>query len=131
MRYWNPSRNCVSAARSKQVHLDTVLTPSPRPSGENPAGHRTAYLWEKVWARESWLEILGRYLIAQRDKKKQITKVIFPRFHQLDVTRKLQVAVLSPKESVWLKIAARRGGGERQMPRPLFNRAFRASFIYP
>jgi len=35
----------------------------------NPDGHRTAYLWEKVWARESWLEILGRYLIAQRDKK--------------------------------------------------------------
>jgi type I restriction enzyme R subunit len=61
----------------------------------NPSGgHRTAYLWEKVWARESWLEILGRYLIARRDKKKQITEIIFPRFHQLDVTRKLQVAVL-------------------------------------
>jgi hypothetical protein len=62
----------------------------------NPAGgHRTAYLWEQVWARESWLEILGRYLVAQReDKKKQITKVLFPRFHQLDVTRKLQAAVL-------------------------------------
>jgi type I restriction enzyme R subunit len=61
----------------------------------NPAGgHRTAYLWEQVWARDSWLEILGRYLIAQRDKRKQIERVIFPRFHQLDVTRKLQVAVL-------------------------------------
>lgn len=61
----------------------------------NPAGgHRTAYLWEQVWARESWLEILGRYLIAQRDKKKQIERIIFPRFHQLDVTRKLQTAVL-------------------------------------
>ena len=64
----------------------------------NPAnldgGHRTAYLWERVWARESWLEILGRYLIAQRDKKKQIERVIFPRFHQLDVTRRLQAAVL-------------------------------------
>ena len=61
----------------------------------NPqSGHRTAYLWEQVWARESWLEILGRYLIAQRDKKKQIEKVIFPRFHQLDVTRRLQAAVL-------------------------------------
>jgi type I restriction enzyme R subunit len=61
----------------------------------NPqGGHRTAYLWEQVWARESWLEILGRYLIAQRDKKKRIEKIIFPRFHQLDVTRKLQVAVL-------------------------------------
>ncbi|MDP1586912.1 MAG: type I restriction endonuclease [Prosthecobacter sp.] len=57
-------------------------------------GHRTAYLWERVWARESWLEILGRYLIAKRDKKKGIEQFIFPRFHQLDVTRKLQAAVL-------------------------------------
>jgi len=65
----------------------------------NPAnpkgGHRTAYLWEQVWARESWLEILGRYVIGQRNKKKHIEKLIFPRFHQLDVTRKLQVAVLA------------------------------------
>jgi type I restriction enzyme R subunit len=62
----------------------------------NPTGgHRTAYLWEKVWARDSWLEILGRYLIAARDKKKQIEKIIFPRFHQLDATRKLQSAVLT------------------------------------
>lgn len=58
-------------------------------------GHRTAYLWEQVWARESWLEILGRYLIAQRDKKGLIEKIIFPRYHQLDVTRKLQAAVLA------------------------------------
>ena len=63
----------------------------PNPNG----GHRTAYLWERVWARDSWLEILGRYLIAQRDRKKQIAKIIFPRFHQLDVTRKLQAAVLA------------------------------------
>jgi type I restriction enzyme R subunit len=62
----------------------------------NPSGgHRTAYLWELVWERESWLEILGRYLIAQRDKKKQITRVLFPRYHQLDVTRKLLAAVLT------------------------------------
>lgn len=59
------------------------------------SGHRTAYLWEQVWKRDSWLEILGRYLIAQRDKKKQIERIIFPRFHQLDVTRKLQTAVLA------------------------------------
>lgn len=61
----------------------------------NPqGGHRTAYLWERIWARESWLEILGRYLIGHKDKKGQIEKIIFPRFHQLDVTRKLQSAVL-------------------------------------
>lgn len=62
----------------------------------NPlGGHRTAYLWQQVWARASWLEILGRYLIAQRDKKKQIERIIFPRYHQLDVTRKLQAAVMA------------------------------------
>ena len=61
----------------------------------NPNGHRTAYLWEQVWQRDGWLEILGRYLVEERNDKKQISKVIFPRFHQLDATRKLQQAVLN------------------------------------
>ena len=56
-------------------------------------GHRTAYLWERVWARSSWLEILGRYLMGQRNAKKQLERVVFPRYHQLDVTRKLQAAI--------------------------------------
>lgn len=61
----------------------------------NTSGHRTSYLWEKVWARESWLEIIGRYLVTKRDSKKQITSVIFPRFHQLDATRQLLAAVVA------------------------------------
>jgi type I restriction enzyme R subunit len=61
----------------------------------NPAGHRTAYLWEQVWQRDSWLEIIGRYLVTQRNDKKQVTGFIFPRYHQLDATRKLQAAVLA------------------------------------
>jgi len=61
----------------------------------NPNGHETAYLWEQVWERESWLEILGRYLMPKRDEKKQLEGYIFPRFHQLDVTRKLQRAILN------------------------------------
>ncbi len=65
-------------------------------AGNPPSeGHRTAYLWETVWARDSWLEIVGRYLVAKRDSKKQIQKIIFPRFHQLDATRKLLSAVLT------------------------------------
>lgn len=60
----------------------------------NPNGHRTAYLWEQVWAREGWLEIIGRYIVAKRDSKKQISSIIFPRYHQLDATRKLVSAVL-------------------------------------
>src|SRR5690349_19960636 len=98
-----------SVVSNREVHMKTKLTgPASRVlpfnQGDNGAavspvdptrGHRTAYLWETILARESWLEILGRYLVAQRDKKKQIQSIIFPRFHQLDATRKLLTAVLA------------------------------------
>src|SRR3989338_9149991 len=61
----------------------------------NPNGHRTAYLWEEVWARDSWLEIIGSYIATKRDSKKQVTSSIFPRYHQLDATRKLLATVLA------------------------------------
>lgn len=61
----------------------------------NPDGFATSYLWEEVWQRDSWLEILGRYLIGKRNDKKQLTSVIFPRYHQLDATRKLIADVLA------------------------------------
>lgn len=96
------------AVSNSEVHMTTKLagpasTFLPFNQGDHggagnplsPNGHRTSYLWEQVWARASWLEILGRYLIAKRDKKKVITSLIFPRYHQLDVTRKLVAAVLS------------------------------------
>jgi len=75
----------------------------------NPLGHPTAYLWESVWERESWLDILGRYLIPQRDSKKRIQSLIFPRYHQLDVTRKLIAAVL--QESVGGKYLIQHSAG--------------------
>ncbi|MFZ2987855.1 type I restriction endonuclease, partial [Ideonella sp.] len=59
----------------------------------NGRGHRTAYLWEEVWQRDSWLEIIGRYLVTRRDGKKRISAVLFPRYHQLDATRQLVRAV--------------------------------------
>ncbi|HEX7242648.1 MAG TPA: DEAD/DEAH box helicase family protein [Longimicrobiaceae bacterium] len=59
----------------------------------NPAGHPTSYLWEDVWARDGWLEILGRYMVAERNPKKEIEKILFPRFHQLAATRALVAAV--------------------------------------
>lgn len=61
----------------------------------NPRGHATAYLWEEVWGRDSWLEIIGRYLVTTRDERKQITGIVFPRYHQLDATRKLVAAILA------------------------------------
>ena len=61
----------------------------------NDAGYRTAYLWQEVWAREGWLEIIGRYLVTQRDSRKQVVGMIFPRYHQLAATRLLQQTILA------------------------------------
>lgn len=97
------------AVSNREVHMTTRLNGTdtqflPFNQGDDGAagnplnpngGHRTAYLWEQVWQRHSWLEILGRYLVAQKDDKKQIKTIIFPRYHQLDATRKLQAAVLA------------------------------------
>ncbi|RUU88102.1 type I restriction endonuclease subunit R, partial [Mesorhizobium sp. M7A.T.Ca.TU.009.01.1.2] len=81
--------------------LDTRFLPFNKGNGgskgnpPNPIGHPTAYLWEEIWQPDSWLEILGRYMVAERDAKKKIRSAIFPRFHQLDATRKLRSAVLA------------------------------------
>jgi type I restriction enzyme R subunit len=65
----------------------------------NLKGYKTAYLWEEIWQRDSFLDIVGRFLhVLQEEKwvggKKKTTKegIIFPRFHQLDVVRKLETA---------------------------------------
>ena len=59
----------------------------------NSNGFRTAYLWEEVLTRDSILDIIERFmhLSIEEDKKtgKKKETVIFPRYHQLDVVRKL------------------------------------------
>jgi type I restriction enzyme R subunit len=62
------------------------------------SGHRTAYLWEEVWQRDSFLDIIGRFMHLTSEEKqvagKVVTKetVIFPRYHQLDAVRKMEAA---------------------------------------
>lgn len=95
------------AVSNREVHMTTQLAgPATRflpfnkgdhgakGNPPNPQGHRTSYLWEEVWQRDSWLEVIGRYLVTPRDDKKKIKSIIFPRYHQLDATRKLQAKVL-------------------------------------
>lgn len=51
----------------------------------NPDGYPTAYLWEDVFRKDSMMDIVQKF-IMYLPKKKQL---IFPRYHQLDVVRKL------------------------------------------
>jgi type I restriction enzyme R subunit len=65
---------------------------------QHPSGYRTAYFWEDVLQRDSFLDILGHFMfIEKKDEKvddgkggqRRVTKeaVIFPRYHQLDSVR--------------------------------------------
>jgi len=62
---------------------------------ENPEGWKTAYLWEEVLERHSFLDILARFIHLQIEEKslggKKVKReaMIFPRYHQLDCVRKL------------------------------------------
>ncbi len=59
----------------------------------NPNGLKTDYLWKNILTRESLTDIIENYaqLIIEKDPKtgKKRRKQIFPRYHQLDVVRKL------------------------------------------
>ncbi len=59
----------------------------------NEDGYDTAYLWEKILCKDKLLEILHKYLHLQieKDDKGNIKskRMIFPRYHQLDVVTKL------------------------------------------
>ena len=50
----------------------------------NPNGYPTAYLWEDVLQKDSALDIIQKFIHSKDNKV-----LIFPRFHQLDVVRKL------------------------------------------
>ncbi|MEK7137023.1 MAG: type I restriction endonuclease, partial [Patescibacteria group bacterium] len=57
-------------------------------------GFATAYLWEKIWSRDSVLNLAQRFVqvVEEEDDKGRKTGrrfLIFPRYHQLDAVRRL------------------------------------------
>jgi type I restriction enzyme, R subunit len=60
----------------------------------NPHGHATAYLWERVWQRDAWLDLLGRFVHVDKPAKgsRKPGRVIFPRYHQWDAVIALEAA---------------------------------------
>jgi type I restriction enzyme R subunit len=52
---------------------------------QNQHGYTTSYLWENVLSRDTIIDILHRFISNPKDTK----KIIFPRFHQFDVVKKV------------------------------------------
>jgi type I restriction enzyme, R subunit len=61
----------------------------------NPDGYATAYLWERVWTFDAWLDILGRFVESFDEGKGKPRRVVFPRFHQWDAVTKLTADALA------------------------------------
>ena len=57
----------------------------------NPNGHKTAYLWEEVFTKESLAGIIQHFVLLEGRATDPLAKksMIFPRYHQLDVVRRL------------------------------------------
>lgn len=70
---------------------------------QNPNGYATSYLWEEVLQRDSMLDLIHRFISFVKEKEEVITngvsktvtkeKMIFPRYHQYDVVRKIMADV--------------------------------------
>lgn len=75
---------------------DTIFLPFNKGTDDGGAGnpiakggdYRTSYLWKEVLRRDSILDILHRFVQVSKDEKGK-EKLIFPRYHQLDVVREL------------------------------------------
>ena len=73
----------------------------------NPTGHKTAYLWEDILQPDNLMELIDNFIHEQettekvydldiggvRDVKHRV--LVFPRYHQLDVIRKLKAAIVA------------------------------------
>ena len=62
-------------------------------------GYRTAYLWHRIFGRNAWLDILGRFIYLEKKDEEQpdgTTKkketIIFPRYHQWNAVTRLVAA---------------------------------------
>jgi type I restriction enzyme, R subunit len=70
------------------------------PPGENGRS-ATAYLWERVWEKDAWLNIIGRLMIVESKEEWDVvtgtsmrrTSMLFPRFHQWEAVTKIVAAV--------------------------------------
>lgn len=73
--------------------------PGGKGNPSNPNGYVTSYLWEKVFTKDSLLDLIHRFITITEEKKETIAngvvkksivkKLIFPRFHQYDVVHKV------------------------------------------
>ena len=62
------------------------------PPPTEPGKYATSYLWEQIWQRDNWLDLLERFVHLHKEKDadgRTRKTIIFPRYHQWHAVKKL------------------------------------------
>ncbi|WBB82100.1 type I restriction endonuclease [Micromonospora sp. WMMD882] len=62
------------------------------PPATAPGTYPTSYLWEQIWQRDNWLDLLERFVPLRQEKGpdgRTRKSLIFPRYHQWHAVRQL------------------------------------------
>ncbi|HET9873919.1 MAG TPA: type I restriction endonuclease [Propionibacteriaceae bacterium] len=79
----------------------------PGAAGNPPSvGYQTAYLWEQVWQRDAWLDLLATFVHVENGS------VLFPRFHQWHAVRSVLAATAADGAGVDRLIQHSAGSGK-------------------
>ena len=69
--------------------------PGGKGNPKNDEGYPTFYIWERVFSRDSMIDLIGKFItiteekVERNDKTYIVKKIIFPRYHQYDVVKKV------------------------------------------
>ena len=106
-------------AAGRAGHGVPAVRPGQRRAGQpghggQPAdagGYQTAYLWEQVWQRDAWLDLLGSFVHVEDGR------VLFPRFHQWHAVRSIIDATTATVPG-WTGWSSTRPGRGSRTPSP-------------
>ncbi|MFJ6133524.1 type I restriction endonuclease subunit R [Janibacter terrae] len=87
-----------------KTHFLPFNTGNEGGAGNPPAADgksSTAYLWERVWEKHAWLNIIGRLMIVETKEEWDVatgtslrrTSMLFPRFHQWEAVTNIAAAI--------------------------------------
>lgn len=92
--------------------------PGGKGNPKNDEGYPTSYIWERVFSVDSMIDLIAKFITITEEKeekngKSYITKkIIFPRYHQYDVVKKILLDVKEKGAGVNYLIEHSAGSGK-------------------
>lgn len=92
--------------------------PGGKGNPKNDEGYPTSYIWERVFSVDSMIDLIAKFITITEEKeekngKSYITKkIIFPRYHQYDVVKKILADVKEKSAGVNYLIEHSAGSGK-------------------